>query len=57
MTTDKTLHDHTSALCAIKLFIVSSIRQGIFEHILERSLMYAHAAQAGLRDRTNFVDT
>jgi hypothetical protein len=57
VTTDKTSHDHTSALSAIKLFIVSSIRQGIFEHILERKLMYAHAAQASLRDRMNFVDT
>lgn len=56
-TTDRTSHDHTSALCAIRLFIVSNIRQDIFEHILERSLMYAQSAQASLRDRMNFVDT
>jgi hypothetical protein len=59
MTTDRTSHGYTSALCAIKLFIVSNIRQDIFEHILERSLIYANtrAAQKDFRDWMNLLDT
>ena len=59
VTTGRASHDHTSALCAIKLFIVSNIRQDIFEHILERSLMHANsrAAQKDFRDRMNLLDT
>jgi hypothetical protein len=56
--TDRIYHGHTSVLCAIRLFTVSSIKQDIFEHILERSRMPANflAARSDFRDRTNSHD-